>query len=572
MQQSLDNTNDRGFFGHPRGLSTLFFTEMWERFSFYGMRGILTLFMLAAVESGGLGLDKSAQGPIYAMYTSLVYLMSIPGGWLADNVLGQRRSVFYGGIVIMIGHILLAIHGFGLVTFFAGLGSIVIGTGLLKPNISAIVGQLYSPEDKRRESGFSIFYMGINLGAFLAGICGLLAQGTTFRGWLIGWGLDPKNSWHWGFGAAAVGMFFGLVQYVRSGRRMGEAGLHPAPARNPGEAASRKRTLTIGLVLFAAAVIGVIALSQIRPDLLTTGTVNTAYQILLAVVVLGFFGNLFFGSTWTTSERNRLIVIVILFAAAAVFWGVFEQAGSTLTIFADESTHNEIFGLSFPSSWWQTLNPVLIVCIAPFFAWLWTALGPRNPSYGTKFGIGLMFAGLGFLWLVSGARGFQSDWKSYVAEHRETIVSAGAKYGVDVEPDSVQVSQVAAIIAKAQSEGVSDLLPPWKRVGVHWLFVVYVLHTIGELFLSPVGLAAMTTLAPSRVVGQMMGVWFLAASVGNYLGGSVSGYYEKFELPTLLLAVAVSAFAMAGLMFVLNIPMKRMLAGGAEDGPKRTGH
>ena len=574
MQQNLDKTEDRGFFGHPRGLSTLFFTEMWERFSFYGMRAILTLFMLAAIETGGLGLDKAAQGPIYAMYTSLVYLMSIPGGWLADNVLGQRRSVFYGGIVIMIGHILLAIHGFGLVTFFAGLGCIVMGTGLLKPNISAMVGQLYSPQDKRRESGFSIFYMGINLGAFLAPIvCGFLAQSPTWRAWLTGWGLDPKNAWHWGFGAAAVGMFFGLVQYLWTGRHLGEAGLHPAPPRTPAEASSRKRTLTIGLVLFAAAVIGVIALSQVRPDLLTTGTVNTAYQILLAVVVLGFIGNLFISGDWTPAERNRLVVIVILFAAAAVFWGVFEQAGSTLTIFADESTNNEIFGMSFPSSWWQFLNAILIVLIAPFFAWLWIALGSKNPSYGTKFGTGLLFVGLGFLWLVSGARGFQTDWKSYVSTNREAIVSASGKYGVELNPDSVQVSQVAAVIAKAESEGVSNVLPPWKRVGVHWLFVVYLLHTIGELCLSPVGLAAMTTLAPTRVVGQMMGVWFLAASVGNYLGGSVSGYYEKFELPTLLFAVAMSAFVMAGLMFVLSIPMKRMLAVGAsEGGAKPTGH
>ena len=573
MQQSMSN-DGRGFFGHPRGLSTLFFTEMWERFSFYGMRAILTLFMLAAIETGGLGLDKSAQGPIYAMYTSLVYLMSIPGGWLADNILGQRRSVFYGGVVIMIGHILLAIHGFGLVTFFAGLGCIILGTGLLKPNISAIVGQLYSPEDQRRESGFSIFYMGINLGAFLAPmVCGFLAQSETWKAWLTGWGLDPKNAWHWGFGAAAVGMFFGLLQYVRTGRHLGEAGLHPAPARTPAEAASRKRTLAIGLSLMAAAVIGVVALSQLRADLLTTGNVDFAYRILLAVVVFGFFGNLFLGSKWTRGERNRLVVIVILFAAAAVFWGVFEQAGSTLTIFAEESTNNEIFGMAFPSSWWQFTNPLLIVFVAPFFAWLWMALGKRNPSYGSKFGIGLVFAGLGFLWLVSGARAFSTDWKSYVNANRDTIVAAGTKYGVELDPASVQVSQVSAIMAKAKSDGVTNLLPPWNRVGVHWLLIVYLLHTMGELFLSPVGLAAMTTLAPSRVVGQMMGVWFLAASVGNYLGGSVSGYYEKFELPTLLLIVAVSAFAMAALMFLLTIPMKRMLAVSAsEDGSRRAGH
>jgi POT family proton-dependent oligopeptide transporter len=568
----MDQSADRSFFGHPKGLQTLFFTEMWERFSYYGMRAILTLFMLAAVESGGLGFSKAVQGPIYAMYTSLVFLMSIPGGWLADNILGPRRSVFYGGIVIMIGHIFLAVHGFGLITFFAGLAFIILGTGLLKPNISAIVGHLYSKEDQRREAGFSIFYMGINLGAFLSPIvCGTLAQSPAFKGMLTSWGMDPKNSWHWGFGAAAVGMFFGLLQYVKTARHLGEAGLQPAPARNPEEAASRKRTLTIGLVLFAAVIVGVVALSQVRPDLLTAANVTFAYQILLAVVVVGFFGNLFLGGQWTTSERNRLIVIAILFAAAAIFWGVFEQAGSTLTIFADESTSNQVFGMTFPSSWWQFMNPVLIVCLAPFFSWLWISLGRRNPSYGGKFAIALVFAGLGFLWLVGGAKSFSSDWKEYVNTNKPTIVSSAEKYGVELDAESIQVSQVATILAKAESDGVKDLLPPWKRVSASWLFLVYLLHTIGELFLSPVGLAAMTTLAPNRVVSQMMGVWFLAASIGSYLGGSISGYYEKFELPTLLLMVAVSAFVMGALMFLLSIPMKKMLA-ASDTGSPKVGH
>jgi POT family proton-dependent oligopeptide transporter len=556
-----DAASDRAFFGHPRGLSTLFFTEMWERFSYYGMRAILTLFMLAAIEDGGLGFSKAESGPIYAMYTSLVYLMCIPGGWLADNIFGQRKSVFYGGVVIMTGHILLAFHGFGLVTFYAGLGCVVFGTGLLKPNISVIVGQLYTQEDTRRESGFSIFYMGINLGAFLAPLtCGFLAQDPAWRSQLISWGLDPKNAWHWGFGAAAVGMFFGLVQYLRTSRRLGEAGLLPAPVRTPAETASRKRTLTIGLVVLVATAVGVALLSQARPDLLTKDHINTAYQILLGAVVIGFFGHLFLAGDWSPGERNRLVVIVILFAAAAIFWGVFEQAGSTLTIFADESTNNAVFGHAFPSSWWQSLNALLIVFIAPFFAWLWLAVGKRNPSYGTKFGVGLVFVGLGFLYLVFGAEIFSTNWADYVSVNRDAILAAGTKYGVAFNPSGIQVSEVSALLAKARDGGVTDLLPAWHRVGVHWLFVVYLLHTIGELWLSPVGLAGMTKLAPRRIVGQMMGVWFLAASIGNYLGGSVSGYYERFSLPTLLTMVAASAFVMAAIMFILVIPMKRMLA------------
>jgi POT family proton-dependent oligopeptide transporter len=251
---------------------------------------------------------------------------------------------------------------------------------------------------------------------------------------------------------------------------------------------------------------------------------------------------------------------VILFAAAAIFWAVFEQAGSTLTIFADQSTNNQVFGRAFPSAWWQSLNALLIVLIAPFFSWFWIWLGPRNPSYGTKFAVGLLFAGLGFLWLVGGAQLFSTSWTDYVTANRDAILAAGQQYGVTLDAAKIDVSHVSDILAKAREAGVNNLLPAWERVGVHWLFVVYFLHTIGELCLSPVGLSAMTKLAPMRVVGQMMGVWFLASSIGNYLGGTASAYYEALPLPTLLLAVAISAFVMALIMFVLVRPMKRMLA------------
>ncbi len=550
---------DKGFFGHPKGLRTLFLTEMWERFSYYGMRAILTLFMIAAVEDGGLGFDKSESGPVYAMYTSLVYLMCIPGGWLADNILGQRKSVLWGGIVIMLGHIFLAMHG--LIFFYSGLGCVIVGTGLLKPNISVIVGQLYTRKDERRDSGFSIFYMGINLGAFAAPlICGWFAQDPYWREQLVSWGIDPKNAWHWGFGAAAVGMFFGLVQYWFTGRNLGDAGLAPAPARSTAEMQKRKRTLMRGSFVVACAILGLVTLGWMRPDLITKDNINMGYKVLLALVVVGFFSRLFLAGDWTLGERNRLIVIVILFVAASIFWGVFEQAGSTLTIFADESTNNELFGISFASSWWQSVNALLIVLLAPFFSWFWIALGRRNPSYGTKFAFGLLFVGLGFLWLVGGAQLFSESWADYVARNHDAILTAASQYGVVLDPTKIEVSAVSEILAKARDAGVQNLLPAWERVGVHWLFGVYFLHTIGELCLSPVGLSAMTKLAPARVVGQMMGVWFLAASIGNYLGGEVSGYYEKFELPTLLTIVAVSALVMTVIMFALVIPMRKMLA------------
>jgi POT family proton-dependent oligopeptide transporter len=594
---------------HPPGLRTLFFTEMWERFSYYGMRAILTLFMLAPIAAGGMGLPKGEAGTIYAMYTSLVYLLSIPGGWLADNVLGQRRSVLYGGIVIMIGHILLAMHGTA--TFYAGLGCVILGTGLLKPNISAIVGQLYDQKDTRREAGFSIFYMGINIGAFIAPIvCGhLLAQSPSFQHRLESWGLDPRDSWHWGFGAAAVGMFLGLVQYVLTGRRLGDAGARPAPPRDAAEAVRRQRVLVIGVVAFAGLVVAV----AVVPEFLKSN-----FKWILLGIVIVFFTRLFTAGNWTRGERNRLVVISVLFAGAAIFWGVFEQAGSTLTIFADESTRNVIFGYQFASAAWQSLNAVLIVLLAPLFSWLWVALGPRNPSYPTKFGVGLAFVGLGFLVLVIGARQWTGIWGDYVAGNKAAIVAAAKEYDVKTpeNPDDIRVGVVSEILANARSrlqdgllrdfadknwpsirsaadryevslgEGEitlgdvtqviktgkekigAELLPPWERVSLIWLFLCYLLHTIGELCLSPVGLAAMTRLAPARVVGLMMGVWFLASSVGNFLGGSVAGYYDRFDLPTLLTAVATSAFAMAVLMFILVMPIRRMMAVAEAEGPR----
>src|SRR5262245_25259932 len=214
---------ERTWFGHPRGLGTLFFTEMWERFSYYGMRAFLILYMTASADVGGLGWPTEKAGPIYGLYTAMVYLMSLPGGWIADKFIGLRQAVFVGGFVIMLGHLSLAMHG--LAFFYLGLFLVVMGTGLLKPNISSLVGQLYNEQDARRDAGFSIYYMGINLGAFLAPfLTGFLSQDPRFRAMLTGWGMDPKNCWHWGFGAAAVGMALGLVQYVLTGRNLGEAG------------------------------------------------------------------------------------------------------------------------------------------------------------------------------------------------------------------------------------------------------------------------------------------------------------------------------------------------------------
>ncbi len=505
-------TDDTAFFGHPRGLSTLFFTEMWERFSYYGMRALLILFMTAPITAGGLGFEARDAGVIYATYTAFVYLLSLPGGWIADKFLGLRRSVFIGGVIIMFGHISLALPG--IATFYLGLVLVVLGTGLLKPNISALVGQLYLPDDARRDAGFSIYYMGINLGAFIAPlVCGTLAQAEWFKAFLMNLGIDPKGSWHWGFGAAAVGMFLGLVQFVLTGKFLGNAGAAPAPNPNAEEARKTKRQLILGVgitlaILALIAILGVTNTIQINAD-----NISVVIGIAYVIVTIGYFGALF-AQEWTPVERNRLIVIVVLFVCAAVFWSAFEQAGSSLNLFADRYTNNTLFGMAFPSSYFQSLNSLFVISLAPVFAWLWVWLSQRSlePSSPVKFAIGLLGVGLGFVILVPPAF---------------TIIGA----------------------------------PEGFRVSPMWLVMVYLIHTIAELCLSPVGLSTVTKLAPERVVGQMMGVWFLGASVGNFAGGQIASLFETFPLPWLFLSVFATAGLASLVLFLLVRPIRNLMGG-----------
>ena len=503
-----DAASDRSFFGHPRGLSTLFFSEMWERFSYYGMRAFLILYMTASAATGGMGLDVATAGVIYGVYTSSVYLANIPGGWLADRVLGQRRAVLFGGILIASGHYALAVPV--AITFYLGLLLIVLGTGLLKPNISVMVGQLYGTQDTRRDAAFSLFYMGINLGAFLGPIiAGYLVQSEGFRARLMGWGLDPNSAWHWGFGAAGVGMTLGLVQYVLGHRALGTAGLRPATASSPDAFATAKRQAVLYIAL-GAVVLGALAAAVMSGTVvLTKDRVTTVFSILLFVVTASIFGTLFFGKEWTPVERKRFLMIGVYFVAAALFWSVFEQAGSTLNIFALQSTDNSIFGWKFESTYWQSVNAILIFALAPVFAWLWLRLGTRQPTTPAKFGLGLVAVGIGFLILIPGAQ----------------IAAGGAK------------------------------------AGVIWLFMVYLIHTIGELTLSPVGLSAMTKLAPVKVMSLVMGIWFLGASIGNFLGGQAASFYERLPLPTLLAGVAALPM-LAGLSMLVFRKKLTELQGG----------
>jgi POT family proton-dependent oligopeptide transporter len=486
------HVDDRAFFGHPRGLSTLFFTEMWERFSYYGMRALLILFMTAAPASGGLGFDTATAGAVYGLYTSMVYLLTLPGGWIADRWLGQRRSVLYGGMLIASGHFSMAVPT--LATFYLGLVLIVIGTGLLKGNIAVLVGKLYAPSDNRRDAGFSIYYMGINLGAFLAPlVCGYLGQ---------------RVNWHLGFAAAGIGMVLGLVQYVLGDKYLGSAGAASAAAGTPEAAAGRRQAIA-----WSAAALIVVALFG---SAVATGTVNvSAAQIaewvgwsLLAGTVV-FFGWLYLDRSWTPQERGRLYVVGVFFLCAAIFWSVFEQAGSTLNLFADRSTHNVVFGWSFPSSWYQSLNALFIIIFAPVFAWLWITLGRHEPASPTKFSFGLIGVGIGFLVLVPAA------------------LAAGSG------------SQVSPV----------------------WLTTTYLIHTWAELSLSPVGLSSMTKLAPVRIAGLMMGVWYLGSSVGNYIAGQLAGFYEQMPLAQLFGAVSVLPIAAGIVMLLLSKKFAVMMHG-----------
>jgi POT family proton-dependent oligopeptide transporter len=499
--------HDTRFFGHPRGLSTLFFTEMWERFSYYGMRALLILFMTAPVAAGGLGFDTATAGPIYALYVSSVYLLSVPGGWIADRVLGLRRAVFVGGVVIMMGHVCLAVPATA--TFYLGLTLIAVGTGLLKSNVSVLVGKLYATEDVRRDAGYSIYYMGINTGAFIAPlVTGWLAQSDTFKGVLASAGIPPESSWHWGFAAAALGMFLGLVQYVRGGKYLSPDGLHPVRPTDPAAAARLDRRvrlvgfLTLAIVLFGAGLV----LSGVLD--LNAEAISRNFKWVLIAVTVGFFTWLFSSRGWTREERKSLVVIAVLFGAATVFWMAYEQAGSTLNLFADRNTNNSLFGRSFPPSWYQSLPPLFIILFAPVFAGMWIRLGTRNPSSPAKFALGLLLLGLGF-----------------------------------------------AVMIGAASAAVSGV-----RVSPLWLVLSYFLQTMGELCLSPVGLSAMSTLAPARIAGLVMGVWFLALAVGNYLAGMASSFYETMPLPRLFTIVTATALGTALVLVLLVRPIRQMMA------------
>jgi POT family proton-dependent oligopeptide transporter len=512
MSVAIDHTGARnvepgdtgGIGGHPRGLPTLFFTEMWERFSYYGLRPLLVLFMSAALAQGGFGFERDQASAIVGIYAASVYLASLPGGWIADRLLGLRRAILYGAVCISAGHISIGLSAFagGKLTFFLGLILIVCGTGLLKPNISAIVGDLYPEGGARRDAGFSIFYMGINLGSFL---------GQIVTGYL-----GEKIGWHFGFGAAGVGMLIGFTVFATfAGRTLGDIGMHPTKDPDPQVQARKenqiKLSLGIGLAVLALVII-LAAIGVIHLDAQVIGRYMTFVLVGLAVL---FFGYVFIAGGLDSDEKKRVLVIAVLFVFAAVFWSAFEQAPTSLNLFARDFTERHIGRFEVPATWFQSINSLFIILLAPVFAALWTKLGKRGRDISSpaKFSLGLFFAGLGFLLMILAAN--------------LVVGSNGA-----------------------------------VKVAAWWLFGSYFFQTIGELCLSPVGLSSMTKLSPRRYVGQMMGIWFLASAVGNLIGGLVGGHVdpEKLEqMPQLFTMTTASLMISAVVLALLAIPIRRMM-------------
>ncbi|MFD4929636.1 peptide MFS transporter [Peribacillus butanolivorans] len=453
-QKIVDSVPQKGFFGNPKGLFTLFFTEFWERFSYYGMKAILVYYMYYEVSKGGLGLDEHTALALVSIYGSLVYMSGIIGGWLADRIFGTSKAVFYGGILIMLGHIVLAVPG-SLSMFFVSMVLIVLGTGLLKPNVSSIVGEIYAENDERRDSGFSIFYMGINMGAFLSPF-------------LVGT-VGMNYSFHLGFGLAAIGMLIGLIVFVATKKKnLGLAGTLPA---NPLSQNEKKTVFTkLGIAtLIVAAIIGITATKGI----LTIKTFINLVGILGILIPTLYFIFMYRSPKTTSVERSRLIAYIPLFIAAVMFWAIQEQGATILANYADKRTQLNFAGIEINPAWFQSLNPLFIITLAPVFAWLWIKLGKRQPTVPQKFSLGLLFAGLSFL----------------------------------------------VILLPVYFGGSDSLVNPL------WLVLSYFLVVLGELCLSPVGLSATTKLAPAAFSAQTMSLWFLASAAAQALNAQIVRFY-----------------------------------------------
>ena len=450
------------FLGHPRGLATLFLTEMWERFSFYGLRALLVVYLVAGGpdareggaggQGGGLAMDLATATAIYSVYNATVYLLTMPGGWFGDRVWGPRKTVAVGAGIIMAGHLTLALPGQAM--FFVGLALVATGSGLLKANISKMVGDLYNgPDDPRRDGGFTVFYMGINTGSFAAPfVIGTIGQTVN---------------WHLGFGLAAVGMGLGLLQFLLGSRHLDEKSSQvPAPlSREERVGVLRKSLMWLAV---AAVFYGIV----VGTGHFTLNWAMIPLTVLGLLIPVGMLIRIKRDKDLTQADQGRMTGYIWFFAAAAIFWMIYDQGASTVQAFGDAKTTLQVFGWSFPSTWFQSINPLFIILLAPLFASMWLALNRRGkePSTTVKFAFALVVTGLSFFVFII-PMGMASD-------------------GTKVSP--------------------------------MWLVLIFLMHTIAELCLSPVGLSVTTKLAPAKYASQLMGVWFLAVTAGDSITGLLS--------------------------------------------------
>ncbi|MGG3914963.1 peptide MFS transporter [Rossellomorea vietnamensis] len=489
-QKIVDSVPQKGFFGHPKGLFTLFFTEFWERFSYYGMRAILVFYMYYEVSKGGLGLEEGTALAIMSIYGSLVYMSGVIGGWLADRIFGTSKAVFYGGIFIMFGHIALSFPG-SLSLFFVSMVLIVIGTGLLKPNVSTVVGEMYSENDTRRDAAFSIFYMGINLGAFIAPL-------------IVGSLMESKG-FHWGFAAAAIGMFLGLVVFMLTKKKnLGLAGTYVPNPLNARE--KKKYGLIVGAVVVALAII---LGTTIPAGLFTLDVFINIVGIFGIVVPTIYFIVMYYSPKTTATERSRVLAYIPLFISAVMFWSIQEQGSTILAAYADKRTQLDFMGISISPAWFQSLNPLFIILLAPVFAWMWVKLGDRQPSIPKKFSFGLLFAGLSFL----------------------------------------------VILLPAQMGGEGSLVNPL------WLVLSYFIVVLGELCLSPVGLSATTKLAPEAFSAQTMSLWFLASAGAQALNAQLVRFYSPENETIYFGSIGGMAIVLAIILFLISPMIQRAMKG-----------
>jgi POT family proton-dependent oligopeptide transporter len=518
----MSKDRDTAFFGHPAGLSTLFFTEMWERLSYYGARTFLAIYMVTPIAKGGRGMSDGATGLVMALYMSSVYLLSLPGGWIADRFLGQRKSVTIGGIGIAIGNAMLALPTDSM--FLPGLAMIALGTGFLKPNISTIVGQLYKPNDVRRDAGYTIYYMGINIGAGLAPFVGMLiAQSPSFRGMLADNGIDPNMCWKIAFAVPAVGMVAGLIQYLAGYKKLGEAGLHPTIPSDAKKALRDKNVLTAlaaGLVLLIGG--GFVVDKFIHP--LSGELLGDVFGIGLAIAALFVFLG-FYQTARNAEERKRVTAMIPLFIGGIAFFAVFEQASTTLSLYAERIVHREFLGVYLPASFYQFPNAIFIVILASPFAamWLKLARAGKEPAPVMKFAIGMIFVALSFVVMLP------------------TLGDATSA-------------------ACSTKEGCNIVNPTF-------LIGLYFLSTIAELFISPVGLSSMSKLAPARLAGMVMGTWFLATAIGNYIAGRAASLSEAHGYGFLFKTLIISALVVSAALFAVAPYIKKMMGNDRATAP-----